>query len=246
MEKLQPIEFKGKRIVTTEQLAEVYETDINNIQANFKNHKDRFKEGKHYYLLQGDELKTFKSHLNYIQIPLISKFTSLLYLWTERGANRHCKILDTDKAWEQFDNLEENYFRVKKIKPLTASEELKLHYQVLEEHGEEIKSLKEDITDIKENSPLYNIECKELQDLVRKVGIKVLGGYRTPAYKNNSLRGKVYSDIQQQLRREFGVKRYEAIRRCQLNKAREIIESYKVPLVLGDKIILENNQLGFN
>ena len=36
-----------------------------------------------------------------------------LYLWTERGANRHCKILDTPKAWEQFDNLEETYFMVK-------------------------------------------------------------------------------------------------------------------------------------
>ncbi len=39
--------------------------------------------------------------------------TRNLYLWTERGANRHCKILDTDKAWEQFDSLEETYFRVK-------------------------------------------------------------------------------------------------------------------------------------
>lgn len=36
-----------------------------------------------------------------------------LYLWTERGANRHCKILDTDKAWQQFDVLEETYFKVK-------------------------------------------------------------------------------------------------------------------------------------
>ena len=41
------------------------------------------------------------------------KRASHLYLWTERGANHHCKILDTDKAWEQFENLEETYFRVK-------------------------------------------------------------------------------------------------------------------------------------
>lgn len=39
-----------------------------------------------------------------------------LYLWTERGANRHCKILDTPKVWEQFDNLEETYFLVKEYK----------------------------------------------------------------------------------------------------------------------------------
>lgn len=244
MDKLQPMEFDDQRILTSKQLAEIYETTEGNISNNFNNNKNHFKEGKHYYFLKGEQLKQFlQSYEIGVQNP--SKVRSL-YVWTERGADRHCKILDTDKAWEQFDKLEDNYFRIKKFKPLTASQELKLHYQVLEEHGEEIKALKEDITDIKENSPLYNIECKELQDLVRKIGTKVLGGYRTPAYKNNSLRGKVYSDIQQQLRREFGVKRYEAIRRCQLNKAREIIENYKVPLVLNDKIILENNQLGFN
>ena len=113
MNNLIPVEFKNQRILFTEQLAETYGTDINNIQVNFKNHKNNFEEGKHYYLLQGEKLKEFKSYLNNIQTPIINKFTSSLYLWTERGANRHCKILDTDKAWEQFDNLEENYFRVK-------------------------------------------------------------------------------------------------------------------------------------
>ena len=41
---------------------------------------------------------------------VVAKNAPLLYLWTHRGASRHCKILDTEKAWEQFDNLEESYF----------------------------------------------------------------------------------------------------------------------------------------
>ncbi|KIN81970.1 hypothetical protein SD74_07235 [Clostridium botulinum] len=111
---MKPVEIGGKRVLTTEQLAEIYQTDINNIQVNFKNHKGKFTEGKHFYLLQGEKLKEFKNHLNNIQ--LVGKRASSLYLWTERGANRHCKILDTDKAWDQFDNLEETYFRVKENK----------------------------------------------------------------------------------------------------------------------------------
>lgn len=51
------------------------------------------------------------------------------------------------------------------------------------------------------------MELMELQLLVRKKGIEVLGRYRSIAYNNNSLRGKVYSDIQHQIRREFGVVR---------------------------------------
>ena len=111
MNKLIPIQFKTQRVLLTEQLAYIYGSDVNNIKNNFSNHKDNFKEGKHYYFLQGAELKEFKNQVN--NIDLVNKHTSSLYLWTERGANRHCKILDTDKAWEQFDNLEETYFKVK-------------------------------------------------------------------------------------------------------------------------------------
>lgn len=111
MENLVPIEVNDQRILTTQQLAEVYETDVNNIRNNFKNNKNRFIEGKHYYLLQGEDLRNFKREVN--NIDVVKPNVKCLYLWTERGANRHCKILDTDKAWEQFDNLEETYFRVK-------------------------------------------------------------------------------------------------------------------------------------
>jgi len=109
----------------------------------------------------------------------------------------------------------------------------------------DISIVKDDVKDIKENSPLYNIECDELQSLVKKVGTKSLGGYGSPAYKNNSLRSKVYRDIQNQLRREFGVKKYKAIKRCQLSMAKEIVENYKVPMIFQDEVTLANNQVKF-
>lgn len=114
MNNLIPMEFNNQRILTTEQLAEVYEASTQQIQQNFNNHKNKYEKGKHYYYLTGKELKQFKRQFDDIEEALgVSKFTSQLYLWTERGASRHCKILDTDKAWQQFDNLEETYFRVK-------------------------------------------------------------------------------------------------------------------------------------
>lgn len=102
------IQWKGRKVITTAQLAEVYETDANNVQANFGRNQERFKEGVHYFLLKGQELREFKDYLTDSQ--LVAKNAPLLYLWTHRGASRHCKILDTEKAWEQFDNLEEAYF----------------------------------------------------------------------------------------------------------------------------------------
>lgn len=111
MNELQVIEYQNQRIMTTEQLAEAYETDITNIKTNFNRNKDKFHEGIHYFYLQGDALKSFKNYVT--ESNLVDKRAPSLYLWTERGASRHCKILDTPRAWEQFDYLEDAYFRVK-------------------------------------------------------------------------------------------------------------------------------------
>lgn len=100
-----------------------------------------------------------------------------------------------------------------------------------------------EVKELKEGMPLFNVECKEIQAAVKRKGVEILGGKGSPAYKNNSIRCKVYSDIQQQLRREFGVSRYEAIKRSQLNTAHEIVAKYKAPIYLTDHIYLLNQQL---
>ena len=127
MKELTVLENNNERVLTTKQLAEVYETKENNIKNNFNNNKDRFIEGKHYYRLTGEELKQFKNLVN--DIDLVDKRTPSLILWTKRGASRMCKILDTDKAWEQFDILEDTYFNIEKIKNKLLEEKMKLELE---------------------------------------------------------------------------------------------------------------------
>ncbi|MFO5253032.1 ORF6N domain-containing protein, partial [Salmonella enterica subsp. enterica serovar Stanley] len=43
-------------------------------------------------------------------IGLVGKNARSLILWTERGAARHAKMLETDQAWEVFEKLEDCYF----------------------------------------------------------------------------------------------------------------------------------------
>lgn len=116
---MKAIEYKGQKVITTAMLAEAYETNTKNIRTNFQRNKAKFVEGKHYFHLTGDELKEFKRYAT--DSSVVNFATPHLYLWTERGANHHCKILDTDKAWEQFENLEETYFRVKEAVTAFAS-----------------------------------------------------------------------------------------------------------------------------
>ena len=105
------VEFEGTRVLTTRQIADSYETKEVQIHQNFKNNRMRFVEGKHYISLSGDELKTFKNHLEKIEV--VKNRTSHLYLWTEKGALLHAKSLNTDKAWEVYDYLVDFYFRAK-------------------------------------------------------------------------------------------------------------------------------------
>lgn len=100
-----------------------------------------------------------------------------------------------------------------------------------------------ELEDFRDNAPLFNSECDELIKVVRRVATKVLGGYRSNGYKDKSVRAKVYRDIQQQIKRQFGVESYKAIKRCQLEKALELVEEYQVPFVLEDEIEVLNNQL---
>lgn len=114
------IEHNNKRVLTTEQLAQVYECDGRQIKQNFNNNTDRFVEGQHYFKLEGEALR--KLQVENIDLQ-ISRMTRSLYLWTRRGASRHSKMLGTDKAWEMFDALEENYFN-QRPKELTPAEQM--------------------------------------------------------------------------------------------------------------------------
>ncbi|OWF84571.1 hypothetical protein B4907_07515 [Yersinia kristensenii] len=105
---LKPILHNQIPVITTELLAQLYGTEVINIQVNHTRNKGRFVEGKHYFKLEGAELKDFKNRLT--ESKSVAKRARALILWTERGAARHAKMLETDQAWEVFEKLENCYF----------------------------------------------------------------------------------------------------------------------------------------
>ncbi|EFG7862383.1 TPA: ORF6N domain-containing protein [Escherichia coli] len=106
---LQPILHNQIPVITTELLAQLYCTEINNIKVNYTRNAERFVEGKHFFKVAGDELKNLRVTLSNSQ-NTISPKTRTLILWTERGAARHAKMLETNQAWDVFERLEDSYF----------------------------------------------------------------------------------------------------------------------------------------
>ncbi|UNH43316.1 ORF6N domain-containing protein [Moellerella wisconsensis] len=104
---LQEIIHDGVLVVTSETLAQLYGTQVNNIKVNYSRNANRFIEGKHYFKVVGNALKNLRGTLSNLQI---SPMTRSLILWTERGAARHAKMIETDKAWDVFEVMEDYYF----------------------------------------------------------------------------------------------------------------------------------------
>lgn len=123
------VNFKSMPVLTTEQLANFYGTEPVRIRQNQHENKQRFVEGKHFFKITGQELKDFASSFKLLaNFPAISNKVRSLILWTERGAARHAKMLDTDQAWDIFEQLEDCYFQRKEILAKThKSERTALH-----------------------------------------------------------------------------------------------------------------------
>ncbi|GAA0861767.1 ORF6C domain-containing protein [Paraclostridium tenue] len=130
-------------------------------------------------------------------------------------------------------------------KKLSAMELLKLQYKALEEQDQKIEEVKEDLKEFKEDIPLFTVECEEISKAVKRVGTRVLGGHGSKAYNNKSVRAKVYSDIHRQLKREFDVNSYKAIKRRYLSEAIDIVENYSLTIALNEQISMLNNQAVF-
>ncbi|EFA5672799.1 ORF6N domain-containing protein [Escherichia coli] len=110
VETLSPITHNQIPVITTELLAQLYGTDVTNIRKNHSRNHERFVIGKHYFLLESAELREFKHRVSLSHSVTIARNVRSLILWTERGAARHAKMLETDRAWEVFEKLEDCYF----------------------------------------------------------------------------------------------------------------------------------------
>lgn len=108
------LEVKGIRVLTTKQIAELYEADLNTVRHNFRRNKDKYILGKHYIEVYGEELRMLKTRGGFV--PSL-KYAKSAYLWTEKGALLHAKSLNTDKAWQVYDYLVDFYFRAKEQEP---------------------------------------------------------------------------------------------------------------------------------
>lgn len=128
--------------------------------------------------------------------------------------------------------------------PKSTSGQIQLLAQGYTELEEAVNSIKEDVTELKDNVPLYGCEIDEVSKHVKRKAVNVLGGKESEAYRDASIRSQLFTDIYSQIKREYGlVSSYKSIKRKYIADVHDFIDCYEPPMVLGEQIKDANNQI---
>lgn len=137
--------------------------------------------------------------------------------------------------------------------PDNPMELLEIHYQALKQVdgkvdavSAEVQSVREELKEFKETLPLLPEDADEISDLVKKRGVEILGGKQSSAYNDRGLRMKLYVDFYSNLKYNFKVRTYKAIKRNQKAQAIEIVQKYEPPFFLAELIEQANAQQNLN
>nr|DAH99376.1 MAG TPA: repressor domain protein [Caudoviricetes sp.] len=129
-------------------------------------------------------------------------------------------------------------------KPMTTEEKIKLLAQGNTELSERVDKVEDKIGSLENDMPLYGCEIDEVQKLVKRKAVSVLGGKDSEAYADRSIRSQTFKDIYCQLKREFGcVATYKSIKRRYIDNVREFIDGYSAPTALSEQISGANAQM---
>lgn len=227
MNQLQIIVHDNRRLLTTNQLSESYGVEDKLIQQNFNNNKSRYTEGKHFVLLQGEELRSFKRNFENLGVaPNINK----LYLWTEKGAWLHAKSLNTDAAWDAYETLVDEYYTVKEnVVALSKDQALVTVLRTTADLVEDTQAIKNEQHEIRKELSLINEKVEEQITLTsgeqravqKEVAIKVY-----EIEDDTTIRPKLFRELHREIKDRFAVASYKDVRRQDLQMVLNYIRSW--------------------
>lgn len=198
------IENEGQRVLLTSQLAESYGTKNDVVVKNFNRNKERYSHGKHFWCLEGHDLKVFRAKGQIDLPPNLNK----LYLWTEKGAWLHAKSLNTDEAWDAYEALVDHYYT--KVKVLSEREQLIASMKLSLETAEEIEVIKNDVELIKHRvEEELTLNHGQQQTLHHEIKKRV----ESIQYDYELSKREIYSQIHSHLRRAFSAPKYIFVKR---------------------------------
>lgn len=122
-------------------------------------------------------------------------------------------------------------------RPLSIPQQIQMIAQGYTDLGQQVTEVQAEVTDLKDNMPLYACETEEVSNHVKRKIVDILGGKQSEAYADRNLRSAVFSDIYGQIKREYGlVSSYKSIKRKYLGDVHDFIDTYDLPTALAEQV----------
>lgn len=131
------------------------------------------------------------------------------------------------QARQYFINIEKQYKQ--NYKPMSI-EQMMIHQL------QEMETVKNDVELLKEETIINSSQRRKIQGLVQSTVIKALGGKKTNAYKNCSIKKSAFSNCYKQLKAVFDVASYVDIPKVRFSEALNLIPKWQPNLELQARI----------
>lgn len=199
------------------------------------------KNGKEYKSIRWERMNNFCKELGFP--PQVGEGDyipeSLFYLLGMKANNEVARKFQTWLAIDVIPAIRKSGQYKLEQKSTSAIDLFESQVKALREVENKVNEVDKKFDDL----PLFEIDSKDLKKKVNRVVVSLLGGKGSNAYK--PLSKKVFSDLYSQIHREFGVNTCAAIKRKDLEIAKEIVDNYTLPRALKEEIELANSQLAF-
>lgn len=236
-------EYKGQRVVTLKDVDMVHERPDGTARATFNRNKERFIEGRHYFVCETYEAKEMFG----VNAP------NGLCLLTEKGYLMLVKPFNDELSWNIQEKLIDSYFRVRQIATEGLSPQMQMLYGMLdqmaqtERQAREAKEIATKAIETTENikeavKPVFDNWREEINKKVKRIQYYSKNDFQT-------LNTEMYSELERRAGCDLGTRlrnlkqrMYDAGKtKTEINNTRKIdvIESDKKLREIFSKIVSE-------
>ena len=176
-----------EQTISSIEVAEMVEKGHNDLLKDIRRYCEQFGQGK---IPQSDffTVSTYQNSQNK---------TMPCYNVTKKGCEFIAHKLTGIKGTEFTAKYINRFHEMKSDlnQPKSPLQLLELEFAAIKEVDSKVDAVSKDLQDFKQDLPILWIEEDRITSAVKRKGVSCLGGKKSNAYSDRSLRGKLYSDL---------------------------------------------------
>lgn len=233
---------EGKKSILAKDIAEIHNRALDEINRAINRNFKRFTNNVDLVDLRDtDFVPNLVSNGIYTQNAI--NRSNNIYLLSERGYSKLLKILEDDFAWDQYEKLVDGYFNMRQVIKENSLDVAKMINQQVNIILGEVDTLNTRVDYLEDNMTVDYGQQNTIRNKTKSKVVGALGGIKSHAYKNKSLKSKLFSRIWRDYQDYFNVASYRDTARVDFQKALDYLGNWQVQGKLLREIEDCNNQI---